>query len=349
MSFMMVCLLAALAPAADAPPAKDVAAFRAACAARAATADKANQIAVVGKGGFLFLARELRHVGVGKFWGAEAKRVSKATNPASADPLPAILDFKKQLDKAGIELLVVPVPPKVIVYPDLLSAKLVAGKGGPPRLDTAHQAFYALLRKQGVKVLDVTEGLTALRGSKAGEPYCRGDSHWSGAGCELAARRIAAEIKDRPWLKGVPRLKLVGERKRVTVEGDLARSREEDLDRSEALALRFVGVKGEGTPVAPDRRSPVVLLGDSHNLIFHSGGDMLAKGAGLPDQLALELGFAVDLVGVRGSGATPARVNLLRLARADKKYLGGKKLVVWCFSAREFTESAGWQKVPIVK
>jgi alginate O-acetyltransferase complex protein AlgJ len=76
---------------------------------------------------------------------------------------------------------------------------------------------------------------------------------------------------------------------------------------------------------------------------------MQAAGAGLADQLALETGLAVDLIGVRGSGATPARVNLLRRARADPEYLGKKKVIVWCFTAREFTESAGWQKVAIVK
>ena len=76
---------------------------------------------------------------------------------------------------------------------------------------------------------------------------------------------------------------------------------------------------------------------------------MHARGAGLPDQLALELGFAVDLVAVRGSGATPARATLLRLARANPGYLAGKKLVIWCFGAREFTESSGWQKVPVIR
>ncbi len=93
----------------------------------------------------------------------------------------------------------------------------------------------------------------------------------------------------------------------------------------------------------------MVLLGDSHNLVFHSGGDMHAKGAGLADQLASLWGLPVDLVAVRGSGATPARINLLRQARANPKYLGEKKIVVWCFAAREFTESQGWQKVPVVK
>jgi alginate O-acetyltransferase complex protein AlgJ len=90
-------------------------------------------------------------------------------------------------------------------------------------------------------------------------------------------------------------------------------------------------------------------MGDSYNLIFHAGGDMQAAGAGLADQLAYEWGFPVDLIGVRGSGATPARISLLRQERSHPGYLKGKKLVIWCLGAREFTESTGWQKVPIVK
>ena len=113
----------------------------------------------------------------------------------------------------------------------------------------------------------------------------------------------------------------------------------------ETLALRFVRGR-DGAAVAPSRESPLLLLGDSHTLVFHAGGDMHARGAGLPDQLALELGFPVDLVGVRGSGATPARINLAR----RKDGLAGKKLVVWTFGARELSEAAqGWAKVPVVR
>ena len=54
-----------------------------------------------GADGWLFLPAELRHVSVGKFWGDDAAKVSKASNPANADPLPAILDFKRQLDAAS--------------------------------------------------------------------------------------------------------------------------------------------------------------------------------------------------------------------------------------------------------
>ncbi len=76
---------------------------------------------------------------------------------------------------------------------------------------------------------------------------------------------------------------------------------------------------------------------------------MHARGAGLFEQLAFELQIEPDLIAVRGSAATPARVTLYRRTRADPAYLATKKVVVWFFAAREFTESSGWAKVPVAK
>ena len=72
---------------------------------------------------------------------------------------------------------------------------------------------------------------------------------------------------------------------------------------------------------------------------------MHAQGAGLPDHLAYQLGFPVDVVAVRGSGATPSRLNLYR--RRDN--MKGKRVVVWCLSVREFTEGQGWRPVPVIQ
>ena len=96
-------------------------------------------------------------------------------------------------------------------------------------------------------------------------------------------------------------------------------------------------------------RVAILVLGDSHVLVFHDGGDMHATGAGLPDQLALELGAPVDVLGVRGSGATSARVSLARRARASSDYLSGKKVIIWCFGARELTQADAWKSVPLMK
>jgi alginate O-acetyltransferase complex protein AlgJ len=322
--------------------------FKQACAQRAAEADKSDTMTVVGRDGWLFLGKELRHLSVGKFWGPDAAKVSRATKPDQADPLPAILDFQAQLKQAGIELLLVPAPPKAIIFPDKICDAVQAGDAPPPRLDLELQAFYKLLGEKGVTVLDLTQEFLDHRADNDVPLYCRQDSHWSGAACELAAQRIARSIEQQKFA-GEKKRELDAETRKIEISGDLWQALAGSKPPAETIALRFVGSPSATTPVEPERTSPVVLLGDSHNLVFHSGGDMHAKGAGLPDQLTHEWGFPVDLMAVRGSGATPARINLLRQARANPKYLAGKKLIVWCFAAREFTEAAGWQKVPVVK
>ena len=94
---------------------------------------------VPGKDGWLFLRCELRHIGAGPFWGEAAVKVSQATSPGKADPLPAILDFNEQLKARGIELILAPVPCKALVYAEKLDGR-AAG-----RLDTVHQQFFKLL------------------------------------------------------------------------------------------------------------------------------------------------------------------------------------------------------------
>ncbi len=93
-------------------------------ASLARSAEQQGTMTVSGKEGWLFFGPELRFVSAGPFWGPAAAKVSRATKPEFADPLPAIVDFYRQLKKMGVELLMVPVPPKSVVYPDFLSDQL---------------------------------------------------------------------------------------------------------------------------------------------------------------------------------------------------------------------------------
>lgn len=322
-------------------------AFRDACAKKAADAGKS--MAVVGADDWLFLNNELRHLGVGPFWGENAAKVSKA-KAKEADPLPVILDFKKQLDALGIELILAPVPPKAVIFPEKISDAVKAPADGKPpaRLDTVHQEFYKLLRDKGVNVLDLTDDFLANRMTDDGPIYCRQDTHWSGLACNHAAKRIAEMVRKMDWYEAVKRTEFKQEVVSVPIAGDLWNSLDEAArPEKETLKLRKITTAG-GETVKPDPASPIILLGDSHNLIFQAGGDMLASGSGLADQLAYELGTAVDLLAVRGSGATPARMNLYR-ASSKPGYLAKKKVIVWCFTAREFTESQGWRLLPVTK
>ncbi len=337
----------ASAPAsADAPPA--VKEFLSACDAAYQKALKADSRVIAGNDGWLFWPPELRHLSVGPYWGQAAAGASKA-KPAQADPLPAILDFKKQLDARGIELILLPVPAKATLYPELLSPAVPA-KPPAEAIDAYDQQFMAILRKNGVNVIDLAAPLRQAK-AKGQQVYCRQDTHWSPLACRIAAECIADEIKARPWLGGIAKQKFQSEPQQAEIAGDLWEAMPQPRPARERLEFHVVRpaseAGAEGEALLQQDASAIVLLGDSHCLVFHSGDDMLYRGAGLADHLALALGLGVDVCAVKGSGATAARVDFARNARQTPGYLAGKKLVIWCFSVSEFTEGDGWRTVKL--
>ena len=317
-------------------------------------AQQQKRTAIRGTDGWMFFVPELRALTVGPFWGDRSSTVSRASNKRYADPLEPITDFHRQLKRAGIRLLVVPVPAKVSVYPERVAQNIsfgpsdTPGKTSPPRLDVHHQAFHKLLVARGVEVVDLLPVFLKQRHDRRGPLYCKTDTHWSGRGVAVATATILNSVGKPKWLRNLPRRKSVSDTKPVTITGDLARTLDADKPVRETLPLTFVGQAKRGgrpVPTPVSRTSPVLVMGDSHTLVFHDP-TLHAAGAGLPDHIAAGLGLAVDLVGVRGSGATATRISLLR--RRDN--LKGKKLVIWCFSIREYTESfSGWRVVPVIR
>jgi acetyltransferase AlgX (SGNH hydrolase-like protein) len=314
-------------------------------ASKVLSSEKKNAAACSEADGWLFFTAEFRLLSLGRFWGDEAPKVSRSHKPELADPIPAIMDFQKQLKARGIDLLLVPVPPKAAIYPEKILPEFnVRTDDAAPLL----HRFYEELRTAGIDVLDLTPLFIQNRDDKRAGVFCKTDSHWSGLGCMLAARAIVENVL-RKLPSATPRSEFVAEWKEVQVNGDLIGLLPPDAHKPgpEKIAVRSVSEKGTGVAVAPDANSPLLLLGDSNALVFH---DFLAERAGLVDQLAQELGFAPDLIGTRGSGATPVRISLYRRSLKDPGYLAKKKVVVWCFAAREFTEaSEGWTKAPIAK
>jgi alginate O-acetyltransferase complex protein AlgJ len=305
---------------------------------------KSGTDVLVEPNGWLFLPAELRFLSVGPFWGADAVKVARASKPDLADPLPAIVDFDAQLKKRGIHLILVPVPPKAAIYPEKIFPD--PPQGGADAAPFEHQ-FYRELAAKGVEVLDLTELFLKNRENERGPVYCQTDTHWSGVGCALAGPAIAEAVrKVLPAGAGVK--EYVSEWTEVTADGDLNSLLPKGTPRSpEKLKILSVKEKASGAAIVPDPNSPVLLLGDSHTLVLH---DFLAEKAGLIDQLALNLGSAPDRIGTRGSGASPVRVDLYRRSSKDPGYLAKKKVVVWCFTAREFTEAdGGWRILPVAK
>lgn len=311
-------------------------------AAKFQALEKQNAHAISGPDGWLFLAADLRFLSVGRFWGDVAPKVSRAQKPEQADPLPAIIDFRDQLKQHGIELLLVPVPPKPAIYADKILANIDPRLCNPaPYL---HQ-FYDELRSRGVEVLDLEPLFLERREGEHGPVFCRTDTHWSGAGCVLAAQAIVGKIRHTIGLAPGAN-QYVAEWKSIEIKGDLASLLPADIAKpgEERVDVRTVLVQSTGKAVQADPDGPVLVLGDSHTLVYH---EFHAEGAGLIDQMADSFGFAPDLIGTRGSGATAARVGLYRRSHRDPRYLAKKKIIVWCFAAREFIEADGWPKLPV--
>ncbi len=300
-----------------------------------------NKSVVEGADGWFFLKEELTHVGSGPFWGDRAATVTRTKKKQYADPLPAIIAYNKLLADQGITLYLMPVPPKATVYFDKL--KGVDKDGGAAQL-AMYKEFFGLLTASGVNVIDLLP--TLLEAREKEQLYCKTDTHFSGSGIELFAGAITDQLKQANWFETVAKKEYFRKERTVDIHGDLAKMAElEDL--MEPVDLSFVTVKESGKPEESDPRSPVILMGDSHALVFSAGGDLHAKGAGLFDNLSATLGFPVDLLGVRGSGVTPARIKLYQRSKKDGDYLKGKKVLIWCFTARDFTGTGGWRDIPV--
>src|SRR5437764_1887124 len=310
--------------------------------AKSRSAESERAAVIAGADGWFFLSSDIRFLSVGQFWGADAAKVSRSHKPEAADPIPAIVDFHDQLKKRGIDLLLLPVPPKAAIYPEKILPDVdLQGESAAPVL----ARFYQELRERGIDVVDVAPVFLQNRASEHSPVFCKTDSHWSGFGCVLAAQTITEKIREK--FAAQPRKNYAADWKQTTIKGDLV-----DLGGSktknvepEKIAVRTISDKETGAATIPDPNSPLLIMGDSHTLVFH---DFLAEKSGLLDQVAYEIGFAPDLIGTRGSGATAVRITLYRRTRKEPDYLAKKKVIVWCFAAREFTESdQGWDKVPV--
>lgn len=284
-------------------------------------------IAYRAENGWLYSKNELAHLAKGELAGGKVAAVSACPKPQNANPLPALKAFNEELQALGVKLIVLPVPPKAAAAPFAPLGRLEAMAYLKP--------FYAELRAAGLEVVDISESFPA---EAAANLYCRTDAHWGPAGMALAVQALAKKID------ALGDTAFAAATSKQTIAGDLAKSLSADKPETEEVSLQTV----EGKTL--DESSPILLIGDSHTLVFSTGGDMLAEKAGLAEQLAVAFKMPIDRIGVKGSAATAVRLNLYRKAAQNPDWLKNKKFVVYCFSCREFTESpSGWVTVPVMK
>jgi hypothetical protein len=276
----------------------------------------------------------------------------------SEDPLRAIVRFKTQLQSAGIDLLMVIMPGKPSIYPDLLARGITVSAAG----SISHsQRMMNDLRQAGVDVLDLFGPFAKerLRDAEAGDSlYLREDTHWKGRAVRLAARLLAERIKQYPWYRPGSTEYAVDS---VTVDriGDVAVMTTLPAEKVHRFYGGFIpektkcyqvyhitrdasGAVSERSLYKDDyRNSQVLLLGDSFSRIYQTDEP---KSAGWIAHLAFELSQPIASLVNDGGASTLVRQSLAR----NPKLLKGKKLVIWEVVERDFRFGEdGWKDVAI--
>jgi len=243
------------------------------------------------------------------------------TSTQATTPLATIIDFRNQLAERGIELLVYITP------------------GKPPQ--TSHFFNNPTIPKSTAKLLEELK-YHDIR-YFAPHPthphtHLKTDSHWTPSWMESQARQLSLLIVDyRP--QNLPE-NFLNTPIVVNNAGDLVWNT--DLHKqTESITTSQISIASQAMWRA-NRKSPILLLGDSFTNIFSDAEMGWGESAGLAETLSYHLDHSIDKIAVNGDGALSSRRELAGMPER----LDGKQLVIWQFAARELS-SDNWQRVTL--
>jgi hypothetical protein len=267
-------------------------AFAKAAGEKAAAAEAAENFSLDGAAaGWKFLTSELKHLAQVDFSSEAAAQV--------------IATYDKELKTLGVRMIFVPVPPKANIYPE----KLI--EGADMKSVNATAPFLKKLTDAGVEVIDLEVEFGKLKSADSSrEIYCAQDGHWSPFACKVVADQIATKVAGEKWIAGEAGGIVVGQQETLSFHGDLLSDAEKKTWTKEELPIWKVFK--DGAVVEADSASPVMVVGDSHTLVFSDGGELHCRGGGLVDHLQAQLGIPVELISNKGSGGHIPRMEIAR-------------------------------------
>lgn len=316
--------------------------------------------AIAGKNGWMFYRPGVEYLIRPSIDDRRSVAVDPEDTPVKDNVIDTILSFKKQLAAKGVDLLVVIVPGKASIYPELLCDRLSAAHAGK----IGHSPeFINQLRKRGVATVDLFTAFAAARNgdNNAGDSlYLSYDTHWKPRGMRLAAQLIARRVQEMPWYEKrtattdfvldslwVERIGDVGEM--TTLSQFKIRSLSLSFTSERTQCYQVFSVTRDSTGAISARylfrddfrKSRIVLLGDSFSRIYQTDQP---RGAGLAAHLAYELSEPFCSIVSNGGASTLVRETLQR----KNSILNGKKLVIWEFIERDLRYGEkGWKDIAI--
>ncbi len=274
------------------------------------------------------------------------------------NPLTAITTFKKQLADMGINLIVVLMPAKPSIYPDLMNHSISPAMSG--KIGTTPRMIEAL-RARGVDAIDLFTAFAKERqnDSLAGDSlYLSKDTHWKTRAVLLAAHIVAERIKQYPWYQDgtteyvmdtvtIDRVGDIGVM--TTLPSVKIRQLRTFFPTEKTTCYQVFKVYRDATGNVTDRvlykddftHSKVLVLGDSYSRIYQTDEP---RSAGWISHIARDLKQPVASLVSDGGASTLVRESLARRSHLLK----GKKVVVWEIVERDLRYGdEGWKDVPI--
>jgi len=288
-----------------------------------------NEQAITGRDGWLFYRPDVEYVTGPPFLDpARMKERVRAAN-VQPDPIKAIVEFRNQLAKRGIELIVLPMPVKPSIDGEMLSAQ--AGRAGSLQ-NPSFVEFKERLSRERVWVFDPQPLL--LQRKASGPLYLETDTHWRPETMEFVATELAAEMGSANLVASQP---YDISEKEIAALGDIAVMLKlpaaQTIYKPQKVTLRQV--TSRNALWRQNKEAEVLLLGDSFCNIFSLSAMGWGESAGFAEHFSRALGQPLDCILRNSDGAFATREILSRELACGRDRLAGKKQVVWEFAARE--------------
>jgi alginate O-acetyltransferase complex protein AlgJ len=306
-----------------------------------------NTNVVIGRGGWLFFRPGIDYVGglgiLDPIRLDQRRRQMRdgGDDAFQPDPRPAILQFHRQCQQAGVHLIVVPVPDKGMLQPAQLTERLAVAHSFAPPNNGDFPRLVEELRRAGVDVFDPTPATI--------EPdqirYLIQDTHWTPAWMEAVAQNLAQHVMRSIRLAPAQGATLHVQSADAARVGDLvdmlSLPPNQTSYAAQTILIRRV-LEDNGLSWQSQSTAEVLLLGDSFTNIYSVEAMGWGDAAGFAEHLSLALKRPVERIARNDAGAYATRQILSNDLARGKNRLAGKKVVIWEFAMRELT-SGDWK------
>ncbi len=282
---------------------------------------------VIGKNGWLFHRNAIRFM------------TRTANKHRHAPPITAITAFADYLKSRDIHLVLLPVPPKLAIYPEKFGHRLLDTPVAPP----VWAEWKAQVEATGAKVFDLMPVLAEAkaRTTTPAPLYLKTDTHWTPEAAELVAAQLGRFLAAEGLLPPAADPAAPAADQAVTAVGDLRRmlrlAESSTMFPPETVTIREVRT-ATGLRWQNSEESDVLLMGDSFCNIFSQKSLGWGTGAGFAEHLGRALGRPVSTILRNGDGAFATRAMLSRSLQTGHDRLKICKVVIWEFDATQITE-----------